>query len=215
VSATQQLREIREILAQSPVMPVMVLDSVEEAVPLARALVAGGIRVLEITLRTKAALACVTAIRDAVPDALVGVGTVTSAGDLAAARAAGAQFGVSPGTTPALLAAIRAGGLPFLPGAMTPSEVMTCREAGFTALKLFPASQAGGKGMLKALGGPFPELIFCPTGGVDPTSAAELLALPNVACVGGSWLAPEALVRQRDWAAIEALARAAAALRKR
>jgi 2-dehydro-3-deoxyphosphogluconate aldolase / (4S)-4-hydroxy-2-oxoglutarate aldolase len=204
---------IRDLMRASPVMPVIVLERVADAVPLARALAAGGIRVLEVTLRTAAALDSVRAIRAEVPQALVGVGTVTTPAELAAAQAAGAVFGVSPGASPALLRAIAASGLPFLPGVMTPSDVIAAREAGFEALKLFPAAQAGGIGMLKALAGPFPGLVFCPTGGIDAGSAPDFLALPNVLCVGGSWLAPKALVEAGDWAAIERLARAAAALR--
>ncbi|MBL8524679.1 MAG: bifunctional 4-hydroxy-2-oxoglutarate aldolase/2-dehydro-3-deoxy-phosphogluconate aldolase [Betaproteobacteria bacterium] len=200
---------IRDILSASPVMPVIVLDRVEDAVPLARALVAGGIRVLEVTMRTAVALDCVTAIRVAVPDAIVGVGTITSAADLDAARAAGAVFGVSPGATPALLARAAETGMPLLPGVMTPSDVMQAVSAGFSAMKLFPAKQAGGINMLKALGGPFPNVMFCPTGGIDAESAPAYLALNNVACVGGSWLAPPALVKQGDWSTIEQLARAA------
>jgi len=162
---------IREIMAASPVMPVIVLERVADAVPLARALVGGGIRVLEITLRTPAALDCVQAIRAAVPDAIVGVGTITSVADLDAARAAGAAFGVSPGTTPALMARIGETAFPFLPGVMTPSDVMGALQAGFTAMKLFPAKQAGGIDMLKALAGPFPQVLFCPTGGIDASAA--------------------------------------------
>lgn len=205
---------IREIMYASPVMPVIVLGDIAHAVPLAQALVAGGIRVLEVTLRTPVALDCVRAIRSAVPDAIVGVGTITSAADLDAARAAGAAFGVSPGSTPELLAKIRECGLPFLPGVMTPGEVMRALDAGFTAMKLFPAKQAGGIDMLKAIGGPLPQALFCPTGGIDAASAPQFLALKNVACVGGSWLAPAALVAAHDWAAIEQLARAAASLAK-
>jgi 2-dehydro-3-deoxyphosphogluconate aldolase/(4S)-4-hydroxy-2-oxoglutarate aldolase len=205
---------IREIMRASPVMPVIVLDSVEHAVPLARALVAGGIRVLEVTLRTSVALECVRAIRSAVPDAVVGVGTITSTSDVDAARAAGAAFGVSPGHTPELLAKVRESNFPFLPGVMTPSEVMRVLDAGFTAMKLFPARQAGGIDMLRAIGGPLPQALFCPTGGIDVASAPNFLALPNVACVGGSWLAPANLVANHDWAAIEELARNAAALAK-
>ena len=204
---------IRDVMRASPVMPVIVLDRVADAVPLARALVAGGIRVLEVTLRTAAALESVRAIRAEVPEALVGVGTITTPAELDAAQAAGAVFGVSPGASPALLRAIAASGLPFLPGVMTPSEVIAARDAGFEAMKLFPAAQAGGIGMLKALAGPFPSLVFCPTGGIDVGSAPAFLALPNVLCVGGSWLAPKALVEAGDWAAIERIACAAAALR--
>jgi 2-dehydro-3-deoxyphosphogluconate aldolase/(4S)-4-hydroxy-2-oxoglutarate aldolase len=202
-----------DILRLGPVMPVLVIDAVAHAVPLARALVAGGVRVLEVTLRTPVAFDAVRAIRAAVPDAVVGVGTLTRPDDLAAARQAGAVFGVSPGVYPALLAAASQSGLPLLPGTMTPSDVMTVRAAGYTACKLFPAAQAGGVGMLKAMHGPFPDQLFCPTGGIDATSAPGFLSLPNVACVGGSWLAPKALVQAGDWAAITALAKAASALR--
>jgi 2-dehydro-3-deoxyphosphogluconate aldolase/(4S)-4-hydroxy-2-oxoglutarate aldolase len=202
-----------DILRLGPVMPVLVIDAVEHAVPLARALVAGGIRVLEVTLRTPVAFDAVRAIRAAVPDAVVGVGTLTRPDDLAAARQAGAVFGVSPGVYPELLAAATPAGLPLLPGTMTPSDVMAVRAAGYTACKLFPAAQAGGVGMLKALHGPFPDQLFCPTGGIDASTAPGFLSLPNVACVGGSWLAPKALVQAGDWAAITALAKAASALR--
>lgn len=205
---------IMQILNAGPVMPVIVLRDVAQALPLARALVAGGIRVLEVTLRTPAALDAIRVIRDALPEAIVGAGTITNAADLDAAIAAGAQFGVSPASNPALLAAVRASGLPFLPGTMTPSEVLTARDAGFRALKLFPAQQAGGIGMLKALGSVFPNILFCPTGGIDAAAASSYLALPNVGCVGGSWLAPAALVDAGKWIEIEALARAAAALRE-
>ncbi|MBP8120853.1 MAG: bifunctional 4-hydroxy-2-oxoglutarate aldolase/2-dehydro-3-deoxy-phosphogluconate aldolase [Burkholderiales bacterium] len=207
------MMSIREILAASPVMPVIVLDHVDDAVPLARSLVAGGIRVLEVTLRTPVALDCIRAIRAAVPDAIVGVGTITTASDLDAARAAGAAFGVSPGATPAVLARANETGMAFLPGVMTPSDVMNALAAGFDAMKLFPARQAGGIDMLKALGGPFPGVTFCPTGGIDAASAPAYLALTNVACVGGSWLAPAPLVKQGNWVEIERLARAASALK--
>lgn len=206
--------QTREILAASPVMPVIVIDELTSAVPLARALVAGGIRVLEVTLRTTAALDSIRAIVAEVPEALVGVGTIVSPADLDAARAAGARFGVSPGANAELLAAARDSGLPFLPGVMTPSDVINALAAGFDTLKLFPAKQAGGVGMLKALGGPFPQLRFCPTGGIDLASAPEFLALPNVACVGGSWLTPADKVNAGDWAAITRLAAEAAALRR-
>ena len=211
------MKTIREIMQASPVMPVIVLDSVADAVPLARALVAGGIRVLEVTMRTPAALDCVRAIRAAVPAAMVGVGTITNVADYDAAREAGAVFGVSPGATPALLAkaSAHAHDFPFLPGVMTPSDVMTALAAGFTAMKLFPAKQAGGIEMLKAIGGPFPQVLFCPTGGIDAESAPSYLALPNVACVGGSWLAPATVVAQKDWAEIERRAKLAAALSKK
>ena len=209
------MTSIHDILAASPVMPVIVLDRVDDAVPLAEALVGGGIRVLEVTLRTAAALDCVLAIRAAVPDAIVGVGTINSVADLNAARAAGALFGVSPGTTPELLAHAAASGFPFLPGSMTPSDVMRALAAGYTAMKLFPARQAGGIDMLKALGGPFPQVVFCPTGGIDADSAAAYLALPNVACVGGSWLSPASLVASKDWDEIRRRSQAAALLSTR
>jgi 2-dehydro-3-deoxyphosphogluconate aldolase/(4S)-4-hydroxy-2-oxoglutarate aldolase len=204
---------IDQVLAAAPVMPVVVLEREEDAVPLAQALVAGGIRLLEVTLRTPAALACVRAIRAAVPEAIVGVGTITTPAQLDESVAAGAAFGVSPGTTPELLAHARRAGLPFLPGTMTPSDVMRALDAGYSRMKLFPAVPAGGIEMLKSLAGPFPGVLFCPTGGIDALSAPGFLALPNVACVGGSWLAPAARVAAHDWDVIRQLARAAALLR--
>jgi 2-dehydro-3-deoxyphosphogluconate aldolase/(4S)-4-hydroxy-2-oxoglutarate aldolase len=204
---------IREIFALGPVIPVLTMEPLDEAVPLARALVAGGLRVLEITLRTPIALAVIATLREAVPQAVVGAGTLTRPAEFADAARAGAQFGVSPGFASELAVAARAVDYPFLPGVMTPTELMAARAAGFTALKLFPAQQAGGVGMLKALAGPFPEVVFCPTGGIDQGTAPAFLALPNVACVGGSWVAPAAAVAAHDWDAIEALARGAAALR--
>ena len=202
-----------EILALSPVMPVIALDRLADAVPLARALVRGGIRLLEVTLRTPVALECVRAIRAEVPEAIVGVGTITTPADLAASIEAGAAFGVSPGASPALLKAASAGPLPFVPGVMTPSDVINAMDAGFQTMKLFPAAQAGGLEMLKALSGPFPHARFCPTGGVTLQSAPALLALKNVVCVGGSWLTPASLIANGEWAAIETLARDAASLR--
>lgn len=204
---------IDEIFAAGPVIPVIVVQRLESAVGLARALVDGGVRVLEVTMRTPVALDAMRAMRDAVPEAIVGAGTITSPADLNKAIAAGAQFGVSPGATPSLLSAIRDSGLPFLPGAMTPSDVMLRREAGFTAMKLFPAQQAGGIGMLKALGSVFADVRFCPTGGIDAATAPQFLALPNVACVGGSWIVPNDLVAAERWSEITALARQASALR--
>ena len=205
---------VLEILNTGPVIPVIVIERLEEAVPLARALVEGGVRVLELTLRTPVALRAIEAIANEVEGALIGVGTITRAQDFEAARKAGALFGVSPGLTPELVAASRDGGLPLLPGVMTPSEVIAARAAGFTELKLFPAQQAGGVGMLKALAGPFPELKFCPTGGITPASAPEFLALPNVACVGGSWLTPRDAVAAGDWARIRTLAAETSRLRE-
>lgn len=205
---------IREIVGFAPVIPVLTITELEHAAPLARALTAGGLRVLEITLRTPAALAAIEAMRKAVPDAIVGAGTLTRAVDFAAAGQAGAQFGVTPGLTPELAAASRGARFPLLPGVMTPTELISARAAGFNVLKLFPAQQAGGVAMLQALGAPFPDVLFCPTGGITRATAADYLALPNVACVGGSWLAPKAMLAAGDWAGIEALARDAAVLKK-
>ncbi len=197
----------------APVIPILTVGDVEHAVPLARALVAGGLRVLEITLRTSVAIGCVEAIRKAVPDAIVGVGTLTRAVDFAAADRAGAQFGVTPGLTPELAAAARGARFPLLPGVMTPTEVIAARLAGFNVLNLFPAHHVGGIGMLRALGAPFPDILFCPTGGITRDTAPEYLALPNVASVGGSWVAPQAIVDAKNWQRIEALAADAAALK--
>jgi len=205
---------IRDILALAPVIPVLTIEKLEHAVPLARALCAGGLRVLEVTLRTPAGLPAIEAMRKAVPEAVVGVGTLARPEDFALADSAGAQFGVSPGLTAALAAAAASASFPLLPGIMTPSELLAGLGWGFTTFKLFPAQQAGGIGMLKALGAPFPEVVFCPTGGISRATAPDFLELKNVACVGGSWVAPTESVRSGDWAAIEALARDAAALRR-
>ena len=204
--------QLIDIMRSSPVIPVIAIDKLEHAVSLAHALVAGGIRVLEITLRTPHGMAAISAIARDVPDAIVGVGTLTQAGEFAAARDAGAVFGVSPGLTPSLIEGARSSGLPLLPGVMTPSEVMAAREAGFRQLKLFPAMQAGGTGMLNAIRGPFPDITFCPTGGISPTTAPQFLQCDNVACVGGSWLTPKEAVHARDWDQVTRLAAAAAAL---
>jgi 2-dehydro-3-deoxyphosphogluconate aldolase / (4S)-4-hydroxy-2-oxoglutarate aldolase len=204
---------IRNILALAPVIPVLTIEKLEYAVPLARALCAGGLRVLEVTLRTPAGLPAIEAMRAAVPDAIVGVGTLARPDDFAQAAQAGAQFGVSPGLTPELVEAAEEVDFPLLPGIMTPSELIGGLGAGFTTFKLFPAQQAGGVGMLKALAGPFPDVVFCPTGGITRASAPQFLALANVACVGGSWVAPNDKIRGGDWPAIEALARDAAALK--
>ena len=201
-----------QVMQDAPVIPVIVLHDVAHAVPMARALVAGGIRMLEVTLRTPQALACMEAIAKEVPDAVVGAGTVRSAQDAAAAAKAGAQFAVSPGYTRAVGQACRDHGLSLLPGVATGSEIMMAQEDGHTELKFFPAMQAGGPAMLKAWAGPFFDVKFCPTGGVTPGNAGEFLALSNVACVGGSWLVPADALAQGDWARIEALARAAAQL---
>lgn len=205
---------IRDIMRASPVMPVIVLDSVDDAVPLAKALVAGGIRVLEVTLRTAAGMASIEAISRAVPEAIVGVGTVTRPEQFAQVKAAGAQFAVTPGLTRELAVAARQADLPLLPGVMTPSEVIAAMAEGFDAMKLFPAEQAGGIGMIKAMGGPFPDVLFCPTGGVTVESAPKYLALKNIGCVGGSWLVPKEMLANGNWAGITALAAQAAALRQ-
>lgn len=198
----------------APVIPVLTVGDLAHAVPLARALVEGGLRVLEVTLRTSVAIGCIEAMRKAVPEAVIGVGTLTKAVDFAAAGRAGAQFGVTPGLTPELAAAARGARFPLLPGVMTPTEVIAARAAGFNVLKLFPAHQAGGVAMLRALGAPFPDVLFCPTGGITRDSAPDYLALPNVASVGGSWVAPPAMIDANDWQGITALARDAAGLKK-
>ena len=203
-----------DVMRDAPVIPVIVLHEVAHAVPMARALVAGGIRMLEVTLRTPNALACMEAIARDVPDAVVGAGTVRSAADAQAAAMAGARFAVSPGYTHMVGQACRDLGLPLLPGVATGSEIMMAQEDGLTELKFFPAMQAGGIPMLKAWGGPFGGVTFCPTGGVTPQNALEFLALPNVACVGGSWLVPADALAKGDWARIEALAREATGLRR-
>ena len=201
-----------QVVQDAAVLPVIVLHDVADAVPMARALVAGGIRMLEVTMRTKQALACIEAIAREVPEAVVGAGTVRSPADVQAAANAGARFAVSPGYTTALGQACNDAGLPLLPGVATGSEIMLAREDGFTELKFFPAVQAGGVGMLMAWGGPFFDVRFCPTGGVTQQNAAEFLALPNVVCVGGSWLVPTEALAQGDWARVTQLAELAAHL---
>lgn len=203
-----------QVMQDAPVIPVIVLNDVAHAVPMARALVAGGIRMLEVTLRTPQALACIEAIARDVPEAVVGAGTVRSKADAQAAARAGARFAVSPGYTSAVGQACRDAGLALLPGVATGSEIMMAQEDGFTELKFFPAMQAGGPAMLKAWSGPFFDVKFCPTGGVTLQNAPELLALPNVVCVGGSWLVPAAAAAQGDWASVTQLARDTQALRK-
>jgi len=203
---------IREILRRAPVIPVLTVTRVEHAVPLAEALAGGGLTVLEVTLRTPAALEVIRAMRRALPDAIVGVGTLTRAEQFAQAADAGAQFGVSPGLTSALADASATVPFPLLPGVMTPSELLTARALGFDTCKLFPARQAGGTGMLKALHAVFPDVAFCPTGGIGREDAAHYLALPNVLCVGGSWVAPNDAIDHGDWARVRALAADAATL---
>lgn len=198
-----------QVMQDAPVIPVIVLSDVAHAVPLARALVAGGIRMLEVTLRTPVALACIEAIAREVPEAVAGAGTVRSAADAQAAAMAGARFVVSPGYTHAVGKACRELGLPLLPGVATGSEIMAAQEDGYQSLKFFPAMQAGGLAMLKAWQGPFGDVRFCPTGGITAANAGEFLALSNVACVGGSWLTPADAVAQGDWARITQLARQA------
>ena len=204
-----------QVMQDAPVIPVIVLSDVAHAVPMARALVAGGIRMLEVTLRTSQALACMEAIAKEVPDAVVGAGTVRSAADAKAAANAGAKFAVSPGYTSAVGQACRDEGLSLLPGVATGSEIMLALEDGYTELKFFPAMQAGGPAMIKAWGGPFTDVRFCPTGGVSLANAPEFLALPNVACVGGSWLVPADALAAGDWARITTLAREASTLQRR
>lgn len=196
----------------SRVVPVIVLTDAKQAVPLAHALLEGGIDVMEITLRSDVALDAIEAVAKAVPQMHLGAGTVTRASDVPRVIDAGARFALSPGCTDALVDAMRATGLPFIPGVMTPGEVMRAREQGFTLMKLFPAQQAGGIGMLKALGAPIPDVSFCPTGGVSPQNLRDFLALPNVAMAGGSWLTPADALRDGDWARITLLAREATAL---
>ncbi|MDF2706214.1 MAG: eda [Nonomuraea muscovyensis] len=201
------------LLDLAPVIPVVVIDDVETAVPMARALVAGGLPVIEVTLRTEPALEAIGRIAAEVPDAVIGAGTVRTAGDVAASVSAGAKFLVSPGATPTLAEAMAASGVPFLAGAATASEVMALAERGLKELKFFPAEAAGGVPYLKALAGPLPDVRFCPTGGIRPATAADYLALPNVGCVGGTWLTPADALAAGDWGRVEKLAAEAAALR--
>lgn len=202
-----------QVMQDAPVIPVIVLTDVAHAVPLARALVAGGIRMLEVTLRTPQALACIEAIAREVPEAVVGAGTVRSAADAQAAAKAGALFAVSPGYTRAVGMSCREAGLPLLPGVATGSEIMMAQEDGFTELKFFPAMQAGGSALLKAWSGPFFDINFCPTGGLTLANAPDFLSLPNVQCVGGSWLTPADALAAGDWARITSLAKQACGLK--
>jgi 2-dehydro-3-deoxyphosphogluconate aldolase / (4S)-4-hydroxy-2-oxoglutarate aldolase len=201
-----------DLLALSPVIPVVVVDDAAHAVPLARALLRGGVRVIELTLRTPAALAAIERVAAEVPGIVIGAGTVTAPEHAEQAAKAGAAFLVTPGSTDRVLDAAEDTGLPFLPGAATVSEAMRLAERGLTSLKFFPAEAAGGVDYLKSIGGPLPGLRFCPTGGITPATAPNYLALPNVGCVGGSWLAPKDALASGDWARIEELARAASAL---
>lgn len=205
--------KLLSVLKLQPVVPVLIVDDAASAVPLARALVAGGLKAIEITMRTEAALEAVRLVAQEVEGAVPGAGTILNAAHFEAAVAAGSQFIVSPGTTQELLDAARGSEVPLLPGAATPSEVMALREEGYSVLKFFPAEQAGGAAYLKALSSPLAGTLFCPTGGVSLKNARDYLSLPNVVCVGGSWVAPKELVTAGDWAGITKLAAEAAALR--
>ncbi|GGD33920.1 bifunctional 4-hydroxy-2-oxoglutarate aldolase/2-dehydro-3-deoxy-phosphogluconate aldolase [Sinisalibacter lacisalsi] len=204
-------RKTEEICRLAPIVPVLVVDDVAHAAPLARALVAGGLPALEVTLRTAAALDVIAAMAE-VPGGVVGAGTLLTPDDVKAAKAAGARFGVSPGATDALLDAAEAEDLPLLPGAATASEAMRLFERGYSVMKFFPAEAAGGAAFLKSLASPLPAIRFCPTGGVSPANAEDYLSLPNVLCAGGSWVAPKPAMLAGDWDGIEALAREAAGL---
>ena len=201
------------ILKSQPVMPVLIIERIEDAVPLARALAAGGLKAIEVTLRTPVALDAIRAIAAESPDTLVGAGTILSPADYEAAVKAGSKFIVSPGATPALFAAAKESDVPFLPGTSSASEIMAAREAGLKVVKFFPAEQAGGAPFLKAISSPIADMKFCPTGGISLKNARDYLSLPNVVCVGGSWVAPKELVAAGDWAGITKLAAEAVALR--
>ncbi|WP_347332510.1 bifunctional 4-hydroxy-2-oxoglutarate aldolase/2-dehydro-3-deoxy-phosphogluconate aldolase [Marinimicrobium locisalis] len=206
---------IEKIVQVAPVVPVMVVERLEDAVPLAKALYNGGLKVLEITLRTPVALDAIRAMVDALPDdAVIGAGTIVTPDDLKKAVEAGSTFLVSPGTTPELIEAAKASDVPLLPGIATPSEAMNLLAHGFTHMKFFPAEAAGGVPMMKSIGGPLPQITFCPTGGINLAKAPEYLSLPNVACVGGTWMAPKNLIAEKRWDEIETLAREAAQLER-
>jgi 2-dehydro-3-deoxyphosphogluconate aldolase / (4S)-4-hydroxy-2-oxoglutarate aldolase len=207
--------KLDDILRAAPLIPVITIERAEDGVPLARALAAGGLRALEITLRTSAAPAAAKAIAEEVPEAILGLGTVLTPQDLEAARSLGARFAVSPGATPELLDAAAQSDLPFLPGVQTASELMAVLARGFDVVKFFPAGPAGGIAALKALAGPFPHVRFCPTGGIAENNVLEWLKLSNVACVGGSWLAPASEIRAGDWPALTARARLAIEMLRR
>jgi 2-dehydro-3-deoxyphosphogluconate aldolase/(4S)-4-hydroxy-2-oxoglutarate aldolase len=207
--------DIAAVAALAPVIPVLTIEKTADAVPLARALVKGGLPVLEITLRTRAAIDALKAIAADVPDAVVGAGTVLNEAQLDQARRAGARFGVSPGCTPALALAIEKSGMPFLPGVQTVSDALALAERGFRFLKFFPADTVGGPAWLRAISAPLPEIQFCPTGGINQENAPSYLGLPNVVCIGGSWVAPRATVAAGRWAEIEKLAAAAAQLKRK
>ena len=205
MTATPKQEELAALFEQATIIPVLTIERLEDAVPLARALVAGGVRTLEITLRTPVAIESAKAIMAHVPEAVVGIGTILNADDLARAEGIGARFGISPGATPDLLKAAAASALPFAPGIATASELMLALSHGFNLVKFFPAEQSGGIKALRALAGPFPDVRFCPTGGIGEANAASWLAEPNVVAVGGSWLCPAADVRSGNWAGITAI----------
>lgn len=198
-----------ELFSMGPVVPVMVIDDIADALPLAEALLAADIRVLEVTLRTSAALDAIRLLRDALPEAVVGAGTVTTPEQLAEVTAAGAQFAISPGITIELLKAGAAGPIPLLPGVATISELMQAHALGYRYLKFFPAEAAGGTAMLKSIAGPFPDVQFCPTGGIHQNNFRDYLALPNVRCVGGSWILPKTAIAAKNWQEITRLSAAA------
>jgi 2-dehydro-3-deoxyphosphogluconate aldolase/(4S)-4-hydroxy-2-oxoglutarate aldolase len=211
MTPAQQSVEAAHICRLAPVIPVLVIDDLTHARPLAEALVAGGLPALEVTLRTPAALDAIRAMAE-VPGGVVGAGTLLTPADVKAAKAAGATFGVSPGATDRLIAACEDEGLPLLPGAATASEIMALLEKGYTIQKFFPAEQAGGAAYLKSIGSPIPQVSFCPTGGISLKIAPDYLSLKNILCVGGSWVAPKDAMARGDWAAVTTLAREAAAL---
>jgi 2-dehydro-3-deoxyphosphogluconate aldolase/(4S)-4-hydroxy-2-oxoglutarate aldolase len=199
----------QEVFNQGPVVPVLVIDKVEDALPIAEALIAGGINVLEVTLRTEAAMDVIRTIAEALPEAYIGAGTVTNREQLKAVTDAGAKFAISPGLTADLLKAGKEGSIPLIPGISNISDLMKAKDAGYDHLKFFPAEAAGGVKALKSIGGPFPDIVFCPTGGISPSNYKEYLALPNVKCCGGSWLAPTDAIENKQWSIITDLAKAA------
>lgn len=212
--AGQRTEKLLAIMEGQPVIPVLKIDRVADAVPLARALARGGLPAIEITLRTPVALDAIRAASAEVPEALVGAGTILNPEQFAQAEAAGARFIVSPGLTPALIDAASKSDVPLLPGAITPGELMAAADGGYSLLKFFPAEQAGGAVFLRSLSSPFAGIRFCPTGGIGANNATDYLSLPNVVCVGGSWVAPDALVAAGNWDEIEALAKAASTLQR-
>ena len=199
----------QEVFNQGPVVPVLVIDKVEDALPIAEALIAGGINVLEVTLRTEAAMDVIRTIAEALPEAYIGAGTVTNREQLKAVTDAGAKFAISPGLTADLLKAGKEGSIPLIPGISNISDLMKAKDAGYDHLKFFPAEAAGGVKALKSIGGPFPDIVFCPPGGISPSNYQEYLALPNVKCCGGSWLAPTDAIENKQWSIITDLAKAA------